>query len=168
MNVLNDTNSQPKVDLSKVSLAKKSEPELVSIKHVQNDSKYYPFIRFDFDFTGLRNHNGVNRLLEANGDVLMKGDPFYSDMILRINSFKERKVRVLVITSQSIYILIEESNSQLKIKSSYNLKDIERVEAAIHNSLLVNVIFKNKLPYLTLEKTASSSSASRGLNFSCS
>ena len=101
--------------------------------------------RIDFDFAGLRNNNSLNRLLEANCVVLRKNDPFYSDMIVRINSLEKRKVRVLVVTESHLFILIQEGNNhQFKIKSESLLSDFQRVEAAMNNALLVNILFKNK------------------------
>lgn len=100
--------------------------------------------RFDYDFAGLRNNNSLNRLLEANGEVIMKDDPFYSDMIIRINSFEQRKVRVIVITRHCFFILIQETKHQFKIKSDSKIINIQKVEAAVNNALLVNIVFKNK------------------------
>ncbi len=65
-------------------------------------------------------------------------------MIVRINSLEERKVRVIVVTSSNLYILIQEMNHQFKIKSGSKLSQIGRVEAAVHNTLLVNIVFKDR------------------------
>lgn len=77
--------------------------------------------------------------------VLQKNEPFYSDMIVRINSKEERKVRVLVVTDSHLFILIQEKhNHQFTIKSESKLSHIQRVEVAMNNALLVNIFFKNK------------------------
>lgn len=113
-----------------------------------------PLIRSDsdFDFAGLRTNNSLNRLLEANGEVVMKDDPFYSDVIVRINSFEQRKVRVIVITRHHMFILIQEGKHQFKIKTDSKLEHIYKIEAAVHNALLVNILFKNRYSILTLGK----------------
>lgn len=65
-------------------------------------------------------------------------------MIVRINSNEERKLRVIVVTTMNLYILIQEKKNEFKIKSISKLAHIRRVEAAAHNTLLVNFVFKNK------------------------
>lgn len=75
--------------------------------------------------------------------VIQKNDPFYSDLIIRINSREIRKVRILVITNDQLYIIIEEAKSEFKIKCQSKLSQISRVEAASNNALLINIAFKD-------------------------
>lgn len=98
----------------------------------------------DYDFIGLRENSGVRRLLQANGEELSDKRPIYSDEIIRINSREERKVRVLLITHFSFYILIQKNATEYSLKTKYVLNDIYSVQVVRNNSLLINVKFNTK------------------------
>ena len=94
----------------------------------------------------LRKNNCVRRLLEADCQIVEANDPFFSDYIVRVNSHEERKVRILIVTNQKLYILIqkEKARTEFSIKASFNLKNIPIVEIATDNTLLLNIQIDNK------------------------
>lgn len=95
----------------------------------------------DYDFLGLRKNNCIRRLLEADGQFIEDKDPFFSDSIVRVNSNEERKIRILIVTNQKLYLLIqkEKSRTEFLIKSSDSLRNISKIEIAMNNTLLLNI-----------------------------
>ena len=102
--------------------------------------------REEYDFLGLRHNNCVRRLLEADGIVVAGMDTFFSDHIVRINSHEERKVRILLVTNQKLYILIQKENprTEYSIKANFHLSHIRVIEIATNNALLLNLQLDNK------------------------
>ena len=100
----------------------------------------------DNDFMDMKNNNCVTRLLEAEGEDFSKqtSAQIFSDEIIRINSNQERKVRILLVTKYSLYILIQEGFSKFAVKSKAKLHDIFRIEIPNGNSMLVHMKFNEK------------------------
>jgi hypothetical protein len=102
--------------------------------------------REDYDFLSLRDNNGVKRLLEADNIVLADKAALFSDYIVRVNSHEERKVRILLVTNEKLYILIQKQKhrTEYSIKACFQLKHIPIIEIATNNALLLNIHLDNR------------------------
>ena len=70
----------------------------------------------DFDFLNIRNNNSFVRLVQSIGEYITPSSTIFSDEVIRINSFGERKIRELVVTPDYLHILIRGPNNDYKHK----------------------------------------------------
>lgn len=88
----------------------------------------------------------MKRLLEADNQSVKENDIFFSDFVIRVNSHEERKARILIVTNQKLYLLIqkEKVRTEFSIKTSYLLKNIPVVEIGTNSALLLNIQLNNQ------------------------
>lgn len=105
----------------------------------------------DFDFLNIRNNNSFVRLVQSIGEYITPSSTIFSDEVIRINSFGERKIRELVVTPDYLHILIRGPNNDYKHKMYIRLIDIFCIEVSEHNNILININFNKDSPTELIE-----------------
>lgn len=91
----------------------------------------------------LKNPSVIKILIPPKSGLLLKDITIFSDYITRINSKCERKIRVLMITENHLYILTK-SKTTYKIKYVIQLSLITRITFPTKNSTLIKISFQNQ------------------------
>lgn len=126
-----------KKDTARVENTSPITPKSVSPKKLAEYNENY-------DFMDVHNTPAILRLIQSFGEEIKPNTPVFSDEIIRINSRRERKVRMLIVTRNNMYILIPKLDKEYSEKSHYKVSDIFRVEVARNNSLLLHVRFNQQ------------------------
>lgn len=95
-----------------------------------------------YDFENLRKNKSVVKLIKSQGEN--KEPKIYSDPVTRINSDCERKLRILVISGKSMFILYNKNKSgAYKLKYVTSLSLITKVTICRKNTTLVKISVRN-------------------------